>query len=112
MLTETFLFNVLMGRKWPPDARDVREARAVCEELGLGPLLAKMPSGFSQMVGESGWRLSHGERSRLFIARAVLQAPDVLLLDESFGALDPESLRQAMTCVERRARTLLVITHR
>lgn len=112
VLTETFLFNLLMGRKWPPDAQDVREADAVCRELGLGPLLETMPGGLSQMVGEAGWRLSHGERSRLFIARALLQDPDVLLLDESFGALDPESLRQAMECVERRARTLLVITHR
>ncbi|MFP3940972.1 MAG: ATP-binding cassette domain-containing protein [Thermoanaerobaculia bacterium] len=112
VLTETFLFNLLMGRQWPPDPRDVREADAVCRELGLGPLLEKMPGGLSQMVGEAGWRLSHGERSRLFIARALLQDPDVLLLDESFGALDPESLRQAMECVEHRARTLLVITHR
>lgn len=49
-----------------------------------------MPAGLQQILGETGWQLSHGERSRLFIARALLQGPDVMVLDESFGALDPE----------------------
>ncbi len=112
VLTETFLFNLLMGRTWPPPPEDIEEARQICLELGLGPLLDKMPGGLSQVVGESGWRLSHGERSRLFIARALLHGPDLLVLDESFGALDPENLLRAMRCVEQRARTLLVVTHR
>ncbi len=38
------------------------------------------------------WQLSHGERSRLYMVRALLQRSDLLLLDESFAALDPESL--------------------
>jgi len=112
VLAETFLFNLLMGRRWPPESGDIEEARQVCHELGLGPLLERMPGGLSQMVGEMGWRLSHGEASRLFIARALLQAPSLLVFDESFGALDPESLEQAMRCVERRADALLVVTHR
>ena len=63
------------------------------------------------MVGESGWQLSHGERSRLYIARALLQRADVIVLDESFAALDPENLRRCLTCVLNRAPTLLVIAH-
>jgi ABC-type multidrug transport system fused ATPase/permease subunit len=63
------------------------------------------------MVGESGWQLSHGERSRLYIARALLQGADVLIFDESFAALDPETLRLAVDCVLHRARTILVIAH-
>jgi ABC-type multidrug transport system fused ATPase/permease subunit len=111
VLTETFAFNLLMGRRWPPRVEDLREAEAVCRELGLGELLGRMPGGFEQMVGESGWQLSHGERSRLFIARALLQRADLLVLDESFAALDPENLRLALTCVLRRAPALLVIAH-
>jgi len=80
-------------------------------ELGLGDLLARMPAGLQQMVGESGWQLSAGERSRLYIARALLQRAELVVLDESFAALDPESLRQALACVLKRARTLLVIAH-
>jgi ATP-binding cassette subfamily B protein len=64
-----------------------------------------------QTVGETGWQLSHGEKSRLYIARAILQGVDLIILDESFAALDPQSLQRAMACVRERARTLLVIAH-
>jgi ATP-binding cassette subfamily B protein len=111
VLTETFAFNLLMGRRWPPRVEDLKEAEEVCRELGLGELLGRMPGGFEQMVGESGWQLSHGERSRLFIARALLQRADLLVLDESFAALDPENLRRALNCVLNRAPALLVIAH-
>lgn len=111
VLTETFAFNLLMGRRWPPEPGDLEEAETICRELGLDDLLRRMPSGMQQMVGESGWQLSHGERSRLFIARALLQVPEVLILDESFGALDSRSLKAAMECVRRRTPTLLVIAH-
>ncbi len=111
VFTETFGFNLLMGRGYPPSPEDWQEAQAICQELGLDELVARMPAGFQQMVGESGWRLSHGEQSRLFIARALLQKADLIILDESFAALDPENLQRALECVLKRARTLLVIAH-
>jgi ATP-binding cassette subfamily B protein len=111
VLTETFSFNLLMGRGWPPLQEDMAEAMAICRELGLGSLLDRMPAEFQQMVGEGGWQLSHGERSRLFIARALLQKADLIILDESFAALDPENLRLALECVLNRAPALLVIAH-
>ena len=107
-----FSFNLLVGREWPPSEADLREAAAICRELGLGPLLKRMPAGLHQMVGETGWQLSHGERSRLYIARALLQGADLVILDESFAALDPETLQCAMECVLKRAKTLLVVAHR
>jgi ABC-type transport system involved in cytochrome bd biosynthesis fused ATPase/permease subunit len=70
-----------------------------------------MPAGLMQMVGETGWQLSHGERSRLFIARALLQSADLVILDESFGALDPATLRQCLQTALHRAKTLMVIAH-
>jgi ATP-binding cassette subfamily B protein len=111
VLTETFAFNLLMGRGWPASARDFAEAQAICTELGLDPLLARMPSGLMQMVGETGWQLSHGEKSRLYMARALLQNAEVVILDESFAALDPVTLELAMACALKRARTLLLIAH-
>jgi ATP-binding cassette subfamily B protein len=111
VLNDTFAFNLLMGRSWPPSPEDMREAEVLCRDLGLGSLLERMPAGLLQMVGESGWQLSHGERSRLFMARALLQEADVIILDESFAALDPENLEQCLRTVRDRARTLLVIAH-
>ncbi len=111
VMTGTVAFNLLFGRRWPADQEDLDEAEAVCRELDLGPLLDRMPSGLQQMVGESGWRLSHGEKSRLFMARALLQGAEVVVLDESFAALDPTTLRTALECAFRRCPALLVIAH-
>jgi len=111
VLTETFAFNLLMGRRWPPAPGDLGEAEEICDELGLGELLTRMPAGMMQMVGETGWQLSHGERSRLYVARALLQRARLIILDESFAALDPETMRRALHCVRKRAPTLMVIAH-
>jgi ATP-binding cassette subfamily B protein len=111
VFSASVLFNLLLGRAWPPRREDVAEAEAICRELDLEGVLARMPSGLDQLVGDSGWQLSHGERSRLFIARALLQRLDVRVLDESFAALDPETLERVLACVLSRAKTLLVIAH-
>jgi ATP-binding cassette subfamily B protein len=111
VFTGTVAFNLLMGRGWPPRPEDLAQAEALCRALGLGPLLDRMPAGLLQMVGETGWQLSQGERSRLYIARTLLQGAPCLILDESFAALDPETLRQALLCVLERAPTLVVIAH-
>jgi ATP-binding cassette subfamily B protein len=111
ILTESFAFNLLMSRSWPPRPEDVEEARTICLELGLGPLLSRMPGGMFQMVGETGWQLSHGEQSRLFIARALLQRSEVVILDESLAALDPENMAQALRCLRARAPSLVVVAH-
>lgn len=111
VFTGTLAFNLLMGKRWPPRGRDFLEAEAICRDLGLGDLLDRMPAGILQVVGETGWRLSHGERSRIYIGRALLQNADLVILDESFGALDPETLQKVMRCVIERSRTLMVIAH-
>jgi ATP-binding cassette subfamily B protein len=104
-------FNLLMGVQWPPAPADFDRADAVLRELGLGPTLDRMPSGLLQTIGETGWQLSHGERSRLYLARALLQNPDILILDESFAQLDPANMHLALTAVATRPSAVLLIAH-
>ena len=86
-------FNLLLGVAWPPEPTHLDAAEQVCEQLGLGPLLERMPSGIFENIGETGWQLSHGERARIFLARALLADADVTIIDESFGTLDPHTYR-------------------
>ena len=111
LLTGSLAFNLLLGRTWPPEPDDLAEAETICRELGLGPLLDSMPAGLMQTVGDTGWQLSNGEKSRVFLARALLQQADLIVLDETFGGLDPETALEAMDCVMRRAPSLLCVAH-
>jgi ATP-binding cassette subfamily B protein len=111
ILSGSLAFNLLMGREWPAPPFLIKEAETLCVELGLGPLIERMPGGLNQYVGETGWQLSHGERSRIFLARALLQGAHLTVLDESFAALDPETLALCLECSLKRARTLMVIAH-
>lgn len=111
ILAAPLAFNLLIGRRWPPTPDDLQDAEEVCHGLGLGALLDRMPGGLMQMVGDTGWQLSHGERSRVCVARALLQGGDLLLFDESFAALDPPTLQRCLAYTLRRAPTVLVVAH-
>jgi len=111
VFTGSFAFNLLMGRTWPPDKKDMKETTDICYKLGLNELLEKMPEGFEQMIGESGWQLSHGEQSRLFIARALLQNPQLLIFDESFMPLDSDSFEKSLDCVLESDAAIIIVAH-
>lgn len=111
LFSATLLFNLLIGRNWPPAPADVEDAENVCEKLGLTPLLQKMPAGILQSVGEMGWQLSQGERSRVFLARALLQNPDFLLLDESIGALDSATSLKILSNLKNEPSAILLCMH-
>lgn len=96
-----------------PDASD-EECERVLRQVNLGDVIDRSPAGIDTPVGEDGVMLSGGERQRLAIARALLAAPPILLLDESTSSLDgvnEQRMREAIDAVAE-GRTLLVIAHR
>jgi ATP-binding cassette, subfamily B, bacterial len=111
LFNDTLAFNLLMGRRWPPTADDLQWAETVCRRIGLGDVLDRMPSGLFQVVGETGWQLSHGERSRVYMARALLQGADLVVLDESFAELDPDSLQRCLPEAAELSKSLIVVAH-
>ncbi len=96
-----------------PHASDDQLHR-VLAQVNLADLASRTPAGLDAPVGEHGVMLSGGERQRLAIARALLAAPPLLLLDESTSSLDSRNEAQLRAAIDEVAtgRTLLVIAHR
>jgi ATP-binding cassette subfamily B protein/subfamily B ATP-binding cassette protein MsbA len=110
VLSATVRANIALGN---PAASDRAIYNAI-EAARLTPLIAKLPSGLDELVGQGGHSLSEGEAQRLTIARALLKEASILVMDEPTSALDPETESMVMAAIQAamRGRTTIVIAHR
>jgi ATP-binding cassette subfamily B protein len=107
---DTIGANLLYAR---PEASEA-ELIAACQGAHIWELIAGLPDGLNTIVGDRGYRLSGGEKQRIALARLLLKAPTVVVLDEATAHLDSESeaaVQQALK-VALAGRTSLVIAHR
>ena len=110
MFHDTIAANLLYAKA---DATDL-EMESACKAAQIWELISSLPNGFDTVVGERGHRLSGGEKQRLAIARLLLKAPRIVILDEATAHLDSENeaLVQEALSTALKERTSIVIAHR
>ncbi|HEY4701328.1 MAG TPA: ATP-binding cassette domain-containing protein, partial [Streptosporangiaceae bacterium] len=107
---DTLGANLLYAR---PTAT-VAEVEQACRAAQIWELIETLPDGLNTVVGDRGYRLSGGEKQRVALARLLLKAPTVVILDEATAHLDSESEAAVQRALQTAlaGRTSLVIAHR
>jgi ATP-binding cassette, subfamily B, multidrug efflux pump len=115
VLQDTFLFSGNVADNLRLDAPiSTDDLQKVCGELGLEPLLRRLPDGLATELRERGGNLSSGERQLLSVARVAIRDPSVLVMDEATAFMDPSTEATLQRDLARllQQRTAIVIAHR
>ena len=115
VLQDTFLFSGNVADNLRLDAPiSTDELRKTCRDLGLEPLLRRLPDGLATELRERGGNLSSGERQLLSVARVAIRDPSVLVMDEATAFMDPSTEATLQRDLDRllKQRTAIVIAHR
>jgi ABC-type multidrug transport system fused ATPase/permease subunit len=110
LLSGTIMDNLRYGYLEAGDDEIIRAARAA----EIHDFISNLPSGYNTEIGEKGIKLSEGQKQRLSIARALIKAPDILVLDEPTSSLDgrtEESILGSLPAFVK-DKTLLVVSNR
>jgi ATP-binding cassette subfamily B multidrug efflux pump len=115
VLQDTFLFSGSVADNLRLDVPlDDRRLGEICRDLGLAPLLERLPEGLASELRERGGNLSSGERQLLAVARVAIRNPTVLVMDEATAFMDPSTEATLQRDLDRllERRTAVVIAHR
>lgn len=103
------LDNITLGEP----VTNPEEFIAFLRNLGLESFLSELPAGLSTVIGESGVKLSGGQKQLVALARALYKNPEILLLDEPTSALDDKTAKHVLSLVNslKQEKIILMITH-
>lgn len=99
---------------YPSACSSLSDLRQACDRAKLTDWIDSLPEGLDTQMGERGQRLSGGQKQRLAIARALLQQPEILILDEATSAVDEHTEREILDEIDLlfTGKTRIVISHR
>lgn len=113
---ETYLFigSIADNIRYANPEASMEEVIEAAKSANAHEFITKLPDGYDTKVGEGGVSLSGGEKQRISIARAIIQKPDILILDEATAAMDTRTERKIQAAIDnlKQGRTIISIAHR
>ncbi|MBR1863375.1 MAG: ABC transporter ATP-binding protein [Ruminococcus sp.] len=113
---ETFLFmgSIADNIRYSDPEATMEEVIEAAKSANAHEFITRLPDGYNTRVGEGGVSLSGGEKQRISIARAIIQKPDILILDEATAAMDTRTERRIQAAIDslKEGRTIISIAHR
>ena len=113
---ETFLFigSIADNIRYANPEATMEEVIEAAKSANAHEFITKLPEGYNTKVGEGGISLSGGEKQRISIARAIIQKPNILILDEATASMDTRTERKIQNAIDalKQGRTIISIAHR
>jgi ABC-type multidrug transport system fused ATPase/permease subunit len=110
ILNQSLRENILFGSSKNnfPD----KEIKKILKQVNLDRFLKRLPHGLSQIINEDGNNISGGEKQRIGIARALLNNPEIIILDEATSSLDYFTESKILSSIKNLKKTIIIISHR
>ena len=110
ILNQSLKQNILFGSN--PKLFSDRKISNILREVNLEYFLKKLPNGLNQIIREDGQNISGGEKQRIGIARALLNNPNIIILDEATSGLDTFTETQVLSTINKIKKTVIIVSHR